>query len=74
MMTDRLTGPSRGFGFIEMKTDAEAADAIVALNGTDFDGKTLKVNQARPQLHRARKSKGAAESATEVRDQETASS
>jgi len=57
-----------------MKTDAEAADAIVALNGTDFDGKTLKVNQARPQLHRARKSKGAAESATEVRDQETASS
>ena len=52
MMTDRWTGLSRGFGFIEMKTDAEAEEAIVALNGTDLNGKTLKVNQARPQLHR----------------------
>jgi cold-inducible RNA-binding protein len=52
MMTDRRTGLSRGFGFIQMKADAAAEEAIVALNGTDLDGNTLKVNQARPQLHR----------------------
>lgn len=52
MMTDRWTGLPRGFGFIQMKTDAEAEEAIGALNGTDFNGKILKVNQARPQLHR----------------------
>lgn len=52
MMTDRWTGLSRGFGFIQMKTDAEAEKAIVVLNGTDLNGKLLKVNPARPQLHR----------------------
>jgi len=52
MMTDRWTGLSRGFGFVQMKTDAEAKQAIVALNGTDLNGEVLKVNQARPQLHR----------------------
>ena len=52
MMVDRWTGLSRGFGFIQMKTDAEAEKAIVVLNGTDLNGKVLKVNQARPQLHR----------------------
>ncbi len=52
MMTDRWTGLSRGFGFIQMKSDAEAEEAIVLLNGTDLNGKALKVNQARPQLHR----------------------
>jgi RNA recognition motif-containing protein len=52
MMTDRWTGLSRGFGFIQMKTDAEAEKAIVVLNGMDLNGKTLKVNPARPQLHR----------------------
>jgi len=52
MMTDRWTGLSRGFGFIEMKADARAEEAIVALNGTNLNGKVLKVNQARPQLHR----------------------
>ena len=57
MMTDRWTGLSRGFGFIQMKTDSEAAEAIVALNGTDLNGKTLKVNQARPQLHRRTRTK-----------------
>ena len=51
LMTDHFTGLSRGFGFIEMKTDARAAEAIVALNGTSLNGKVLKVNQARPQLH-----------------------
>ncbi len=53
----RSTGLSRGFGFIQMKTDVEAAEAIVALNGTDLEGKILKVNQARPQLHRRTRTK-----------------
>lgn len=52
LMTDRRTGLSRGFGFIQMKTDAEAEVAIVALNGIDVSGKVLKVRQARPQIHR----------------------
>lgn len=51
MMTD-LTGVSRGFGFVQMTNDAAAWKAIDALNGLDLNGKTLKVNQARPQLHR----------------------
>jgi RNA recognition motif-containing protein len=54
MMTDRFTGLSRGFGFIEMMIDARAEEAIAALNGTDLNGKALKVNLARPQLHRRR--------------------
>lgn len=58
MMTDRWTGLSRGFGFVQMKTDAEAGNAIVALNGTDLNGKVLKVNQARPQLHRSNRKHG----------------
>ena len=41
MMTDRSTGLSRGFGFIQMKTDAEAEEAIGALNGTDLNGTIL---------------------------------
>ena len=52
MMTDRWTGLSRGFGFIQMKSDAEAQEAIVALNGTNLNGKALKVSQAGPQVHR----------------------
>jgi RNA recognition motif-containing protein len=52
MMTDRFTGLSRCFGFIQMKTDAQAEAAVVALDGTDLNGKVLKVNHARPQLHR----------------------
>ena len=52
MMTDRWTGLSRGFGFIQMTNDAEAETAVAALNGADLNGKALKVNPARPQLHR----------------------
>jgi RNA recognition motif-containing protein len=52
LMRDHYTGLSRGFGFIEMKTDARAEQAIVALNGTTLNGKVLKVNHARPRLHR----------------------
>ena len=52
LMTDRWTGLSRGFGFIQMKIDAAAPVAIGALDGADLNGKSLKVREARPQLHR----------------------
>jgi RNA recognition motif-containing protein len=52
LITDRDTGQSKGFGFIEMSTDAEANAAISGLNGTDMDGRPLKVNEARPQQKR----------------------
>ncbi|MFZ3215366.1 MAG: RNA-binding protein [Candidatus Acidiferrales bacterium] len=46
--TDRETGRARGFGFVEMSNDAEAAKAIAALDGKDVGGRNLKVNEARP--------------------------
>lgn len=45
---DKGTGESRGFGFVEFGTDAEANAAILALNGKDFNGQALKVNESRP--------------------------
>ncbi|MDR1406314.1 MAG: RNA-binding protein [Prevotellaceae bacterium] len=48
VITDRETGRSRGFGFVEMSDDAEGQNAISALNETDFEGKTIGVNVARP--------------------------
>jgi RNA recognition motif-containing protein len=48
VITDRETGRSRGFGFVEMANDAEAQRAIEALNGADFKGRPLTVNEARP--------------------------
>ena len=53
LITDRDTGRSKGFGFVEMRTDAEAAAAIDALNGTDLEGRPLKVNEAKPQERRS---------------------
>ena len=47
LITDRDTGRSRGFGFIEMASEAEAHAAIVSLNGTDYEGRPMKVNEAR---------------------------
>ncbi len=47
LITDRGTGRTRGFGFIEMASDAEAQAAIDSLNGTDYDGQPMKVNEAR---------------------------
>ncbi len=47
VITDRDTGRSRGFGFVEMDDDAEAQNAIDSLNGSDFEGRQLKVNVAR---------------------------
>jgi cold-inducible RNA-binding protein len=48
LVTERDTGRSRGFGFVEMTNDAEAAAAIAALNGKDSGGRPLTVNEARP--------------------------
>lgn len=50
--TDRETGRSRGFGFVEMQNEADTATAIEQLNGTDLDGRTLTVNEARPRAER----------------------
>jgi cold-inducible RNA-binding protein len=52
IITDRETGRSKGFGFVEMSTDQEAADAITKFNGTDFDGRAITVNEARPKAPR----------------------
>lgn len=49
LITDRDTGRSRGFGFVEMSSDSEAQKAIQDLNGTDCDGRPLTVNEAKPQ-------------------------
>jgi len=52
VISDRYTGQSRGFGFVEMATNEEAQKAIAALNGTPLGGRTLVVNEARPQEKR----------------------
>src|SRR5207247_11287509 len=49
VITDRYTGQSRGFGFVEMATGEEAQKAISALNGTEMGGRTITGNEARPQ-------------------------
>ncbi len=53
VITDKFTGQSRGFGFVEMSTAEEATAAITALNGTQLDGRTLTVNEAKPQESRS---------------------
>jgi RNA recognition motif-containing protein len=53
VVTDRDTGRSRGFGFVEMANDTEAAAAIEALNGKDSGGRALTVNEARPKAERS---------------------
>jgi RNA recognition motif-containing protein len=53
VITDKFTGRSRGFGFVEMTSSEEAQRAIQALNGTDLDGRNLTVNEARPQEKRS---------------------
>lgn len=49
VITDKFTGQSRGFGFVEMSTPEEAKAAISALNGSQMDGRPLTVNEAKPQ-------------------------
>ncbi len=48
IITDKETGKSKGFGFVEMATDDEAQEAIDKLNGHDFGGRPIKVNEAKP--------------------------
>ena len=55
VMTDKFTGQSRGFGFVEMSTPEEAQAAIAALNGSQMDGRSLTVNEAKPQESRSGK-------------------
>src|SRR5688572_21048631 len=52
VISDRETGRSKGFGFVEMATDDDAASAVNALNGQQHDGRTLTVNEARPKEDR----------------------
>ena len=53
VISDKFTGQSRGFGFVEMATSKESNEAIAALNGMDLGGRTLTVNEARPQMPRS---------------------
>lgn len=53
ILTDRDTGRSRGFGFVEMPDDQQGEDAIAALNGAELDGRALNVNVARPRPERS---------------------
>jgi RNA recognition motif-containing protein len=48
IIKDKFSGQSKGFGFVEMKTEEGAAEAIKKFNGGTFDGKTITVNEARP--------------------------
>ncbi len=52
IITDKFSGRSKGFGFVEMESDEEAEKAIAALNGTEFEGRAIVVNEARPQQPR----------------------
>jgi len=54
LVTDRDTGRSRGFAFVEMADAGEADKAITALNGTEFGGRTLTINEAKPKTERPR--------------------
>jgi cold-inducible RNA-binding protein len=52
IITDKETGQSKGFGFLELSTQQEAANAIAKMNGTEMDGRTLKVAQAQAKVPR----------------------
>ncbi len=58
IISDRMTGRSRGFGFVEMASEAEAKAAVERLDGKDFDGRTLSVSFARPQGERPPRREG----------------
>ena len=50
VITDRGTGRSKGFGFVDMPNDSDANEAMKSLNGSDFNGRPLTVNEARPRI------------------------
>ena len=53
VIMDRQTGQSKGFGFVEMSSNAEAQKAIQEINGSSLDGRAVKVNESKPQEKRA---------------------
>ena len=55
IIVDKLSGRSRGFGFVEMSSDEEAMKAIESMNGKDFGGRKLTVNEAKPMEERPRR-------------------
>ena len=68
LVTDRDTGRSRGFAFVEMSDAGEAAKAIAALDGSQLGGRALKVNEARPKLERGFGGQGGGRSKGSGRD------
>jgi cold-inducible RNA-binding protein len=52
VLKDKMTGRSRGFGFVEMENDSEAMEAMEKLNGSDMEGRKIVVNEARPREDR----------------------
>jgi cold-inducible RNA-binding protein len=58
IISDKMSGRSKGFGFVEMSTDEEAQKAIEMFNGKDFQGRSLTVNEARPMEPRAPRTGG----------------
>jgi RNA recognition motif-containing protein len=55
VIIDRMSGRSKGFGFVEFESDEEAQHAIEMFDGTDLDGRSIKVNEARPMEERPRR-------------------
>jgi RNA recognition motif-containing protein len=58
VVTDRATGRSRGFGFVEMASDEDAQNAITMFDGKDLEGRSLKVSEARPLSDRPKRTGG----------------
>jgi cold-inducible RNA-binding protein len=58
LIMDKVTGKSKGFGFVEMGSEAEATKAMADCNGKELDGRALKVNEAKPREERPRGGSG----------------
>ncbi len=58
VITDRDTGRSKGFGFVEMSSEQEAADGIAKFNGADYEGRPMTVNEAKPMAPRENRGGG----------------
>lgn len=58
IITDKFSGQSKGFGFVEMSNDSEADEAMRALNESDLKGRNIRVNQAKPRRERSPRSGG----------------